>query len=62
MCDQDEAWSEARYFKASKMEQLSEHRTRAAEPPSAERREQVLAFARQAIAASLELADGMEAA
>lgn len=33
-----------------------------AEPPSAERREQALAFARQAIEASLALADRMEAA
>ena len=62
MCDQDEAWSGARYFKASKMAQLYERVAGTAEPPSAERREQVLAFARQAIAASLELADGMEAA
>ena len=63
MCDQDEAWSEARYFSAAKMAELhDEQKPGPAEPPSAERREQVLAFARQAIEASLELADRMEAA
>ncbi|MDD6651228.1 MAG: IS256 family transposase [Eggerthellales bacterium] len=63
MCDQDEAWSEARYFSAAKMAELNdEQKPGPAEPPSAERREQVLAFARQAIEASLELADRMEAA
>ena len=63
MCDQDEAWSEARYFSAAKMAELhDEQKPEPAEPPSAERREQVLAFARQAIEASLELADRMEAA
>ena len=63
MCDQDEAWSEARYFSAAKMAELyDEQRPGPAEPPSAERQEQALAFARQAIEASLELADRMEAA
>ena len=63
MCDQDEAWSEARYFSAAKMAELhDEQKPGPAEPPSAERRERVLAFARQAIEASLELADRMEAA
>ena len=63
MCDQDEAWSEARYFSAAKMARLYEgQRPGPAEPPSAERREQALAFARQAIEASLALADRMEAA
>ena len=63
MCDQDEAWSEARYFSAAKMaERHDEQKPEPAEPPSAERREQALAFARQAIEASLALADRMEAA
>lgn len=63
MCDQDEAWSEARYFSAAKMAELyDEQKPEPAEPPTAERQEQVLAFARQAIEASLELADRMEAA
>lgn len=63
MCDQDEAWSEARYFSAAKMAELhDEQKPEPAEPPSAERREQALAFARQAIEASLALADRMEAA
>ena len=63
MCDQDEAWSEARYFSAAKMARLYEgQRPGSAEPPSAERQEQALAFARQAIEASLALADRMEAA
>ncbi len=39
-----------------------EQRPEPAEPPSAERQEQALAFARQAIEASLALADRMEAA
>ena len=48
---------------AAKMAELNdEQKPGPAEPPSAERREQVLAFARQAIEASLELADRMEAA
>lgn len=60
---QDEAWSEARYFSAAKMAELhDEQKPEPAEPPSAERREQALAFARQAIEASLALADRMEAA
>lgn len=62
MCDQDEAWSEARYFSAAKMSQLYERRAEAVEPPSEERLEQVLAFARQAIEVSLELAGRMGAA
>ena len=39
-----------------------EQRPEPAEPPSAERQEQALACARQAIEASLALADRMEAA
>lgn len=63
MCDQDEAWSGARYFSAPKMSELyREQEPEPAGPPSAERQEQALAFARQAIEASLELADRMEAA
>ena len=59
----NEAWSEARYFSAAKMAELhDEQKPEPAEPPSAERREQALAFARQAIEASLALADRMEAA
>ena len=61
MCDQDEEWSEARYFAAGKIAELYAERPEPAEIGE-ERRAQALAIARQAINASLELADELEAA
>lgn len=61
MCEQDEAWSEARYFSEGKISELYEER-RAPEPPTEEQRLEYDKMARKAIEASLELADRMEAA
>ncbi len=61
MCEQDDAWSEARYFSEAKISELYEGRMRP-EAPSEERQEELRAVAEQAIGASLELADRMEAA
>ena len=59
MCEQDEAWSEARYFSESKMRELyAPERPEAPAPDAAE----LELFARKAIASSLELADRLEAA
>lgn len=64
MCDQGEEWGEARYFAEGVMaEPYDEKREeRGAGPPTPERQAELLEFARKAIEASLELADGMEAA
>ena len=59
MCEQDEAWSETRYFSESKMRELyAPERPEAPAPDAAE----LELFARKAIASSLELADRLEAA
>lgn len=64
MCDQDEAWSEARYFSERVMSELGEDAGRAGErePPAPEQLEGFRLVARRAIEASLELADELEAA
>ena len=61
MCDQDEAWSDARYFSTRAMSELYEE-PRVAKTTSPERREEWVVVARKAIEASLELADELEAA
>ena len=61
MCDQDEAWSDARYFSAKAMSELYERPSSAKTTPS-EGQEKWLSVARKAIEASLELADELEAA
>ena len=60
-CEQDDVWSESRYFSEAKMAELHEGRE-SPEEPSEQRREELRAVAEQAIRASLELADRMEAA
>ena len=64
MCDQDEAWSEARYFSERVMSELGEDAGQAGErePPTSEQLEGFRLVARRAIEASLELADELEAA
>lgn len=61
MCERDEEWSESRYFSERRMAELCEDGPKP-EPPSEERREELRLVAEQAIKASLELADRMEAA
>ena len=61
MCEQDEEWAESRYFSEDRMAELSEDRPEPS-PPSEERGRELLLVARQAIEASLALADRMEAA
>ena len=63
MCDQDEAWSEARYFSAKKMSELYDDPGAAAPAqPTPERQAEWRLVAKRAIEASLELADELEAA
>lgn len=57
LCEQDEEWSGSCYFSEEKISELYEDRPKS-EPPSEERR----FVAEQAIKASLELEDRMEAA
>lgn len=61
MCDQDEAWSDARHFSTRAMSELYEE-PRVAKTTSPGRREEWIVVARKAIEASLELADELEAA
>lgn len=61
MCGQDEAWSGCRYFSEAEISELYEERP-APKAPDERRREELRLVARQAIEASLELADTMEAA
>lgn len=61
MCEQDEAWGESRYFSEQRISELYEDRPDPA-APSDERRRELRLMAEQAIRASLELADSMEAA
>lgn len=64
MCDQDETWSDKRYFSEAKIAELYDEalrkRERQAENEMSE--EEVQKTARQAIEASLELADKVEQA
>ena len=64
MCDMDEAWSDARYFSEARMAELYDERQRGAnrEPLTEEQLEGFRLVARQAIEASLQLADMLEAA
>ena len=57
MREQDEAWSESRYFSEARMAELY-----APEAPTEEREKELRLIAGQATRASLELADAMEAA
>jgi putative transposase len=61
MCEQDDAWSDARYFSERRISELYEDR-QAPGQPTAEQAAEIDAVARRAIEASLELADRMEAA
>ena len=64
MCDQDEAWSEARYFSAKRMAELYDDSgaSAVAGQPTPERQAEWRIVAKRAIEASLELADELEAA
>ncbi len=64
MCDMDEAWSDARYFSEARMAELYDAKGAegGGEPPTQEQLEGFRLVARQAIEASLELADRLEAA
>lgn len=61
LCEQDDEWSGSRYFSEEKISELYEDRPEP-EPPTEERSEELRLVADQAIKASLELADRMEAA
>lgn len=61
MCERDEEWSESRYFSEKKISELYGDRPRHT-PPTRERQEELRLIAKQAIEASLELADRMEVA
>jgi len=61
LCERDEEWSGSRYFSEEKISELYEDRPKP-EPPNEERSEEPGLVAEQAIKASLELADRMEAA
>jgi putative transposase len=61
LCEQDEEWPGSRYFSEEKISELYEDRPKP-EPPTEERSEELRLVAEQAIKASLELADRMEAA
>ncbi len=64
MCDQDEAWSEARYFSKPKIDELYDEKRASGknEAPTPELMREWRVVARRAIEASLELADELEAA
>ena len=64
MCDQDEAWDEARYFSEKVMAELYDEKRKAGEgkEPTPERMDEWRLVAQKAIDASLELADELEAA
>ncbi|MGN9235289.1 hypothetical protein ACTM8Z_08410 [Atopobiaceae bacterium HCP3S3_D6] len=61
MCEQDEGWAESRHLSEDRMAELSEDRPEPG-PPGEERGREPLLVARQAMEASLALADRMEAA
>lgn len=64
MCEQDETWSEKRYFSEKKISELYDEKRRQSQtdPPTPERQQELRLIAKKAIEASLELADRMEAA
>lgn len=63
MCDRDEEWSRSRYFSERAMSELpDEPGVRQTAAPTGEQLAAFLLAARRAIEASLELADGLEAA
>lgn len=61
MCEQDDEWSESRYFSGKKISELYEETPKTA-PLTKEEEEEPMLVSEQAIRASLELADRMEAA
>ena len=62
MCEQDEIWSESRYFALDKMQELYDE-GRAASPSAPEKSAaELMEEARKMILASLELAERVEAA
>lgn len=61
MCEQDDGWSESRYFSGKKISELYEEMPKTA-PLTKEEEEELMLVSEQAIRASLELADRMEAA
>lgn len=61
MCSEDEGWAQRRYLSGGRMAELYEG-ARTPETPSRERLEELKVVARKAIEASLELAEGLEAA
>lgn len=61
MCEQDDEWSESRYFSEKKISELYEETPKTA-PLTKEEEEELMLVSEQAIRASLELADRMEAA
>lgn len=61
MCEQDDEWSESRYFSEEKISELYEEIPKTA-PLTKEEEEELMLVSEQAIRASLELADRMEAA
>ena len=60
-CEQDEEWSGSRHLSEEKISELYDGRPKP-DPPTEERSEELRFVAEQAIKASLELADRMEAA
>jgi putative transposase len=61
MCEQDEIWSDSRYFSEEKMSELYEEHE-APRQPDAEEQAELGRMAQKAMEASLELAGRMEAA
>lgn len=61
MCEQDDEWSESRYFSEEKISELYEEIPKTA-PLTREEEEELMLVSEQAIKVSLELADKMEAA
>lgn len=61
MCERDEEWPESRYFSEKKISEPCGDRPRHT-PPTRGRQEELRLIAKQAIEASLELADRMEVA
>ena len=61
MCEEDELWSDKRYF--AEAELYDEKRAKQKpQPPTPEQEEELRLIAKKAIEASLELADELEAA
>lgn len=61
LCEQDEEWSGSRCFSEEKISELYEDRPKP-KPPTEEHSDELKLVAEQAIKASLEFADRMEAA